>query len=468
MRTFEATNTHLLTDAAEELQTNFFGFNGNGKMSGLFDYVLITADLRAAEESSDIKTSIVGRILERTIDRSVADKEIAAIVETSRLSQQEIYKKHFEAPLTDVAERLNRVVGSYSPGRSVKVSPAEIELKAPRTSFGVSILDGEIETTVDRQGHGFQRTILISALQMLAAVGAASDTGVIFLAIEEPELFQHPVQAQAFAKVLRDLASDSGKNIQVAYATHSPYFVDGAHFDEVRRLVRDASGERTVSVHSCTLTDVEARINDTTQSEKIKRQLNGVISNQLSSAIFANAVLLVEGTTDQAILEGIADRHTIGRFEASGIVVVPANGKSNIPLPHAILCSLGIPVYSVFDADSGLEGRAVDKGKKPAEVRALVSNNHKMNRRNLKHFGLAEEDLPCKQVGDRVAIFEDHLEALLEGEWPQWSHSCSAHEATTGEVISKNHAIYRTVARSIDADPPRQLADIIDKVFTLT
>jgi hypothetical protein len=36
-------------------------------MSGLFDFVLITADLRASEESSDVKTSIIGRILERTV-----------------------------------------------------------------------------------------------------------------------------------------------------------------------------------------------------------------------------------------------------------------------------------------------------------------------------------------------------------------------------------------------------------------
>jgi len=468
LRDYETANPSLLTDASDELQTNFFGFNSAGKMSGLFDYVLITADLRAAEESSDIKTSIIGRILERTIDRSVADEEISKIVEASRLSQQKIYNKHFKDPLAGVASRLNAVVSSYSPGRTVKVSPTEVELKAAKTTFGVSIQDGLIETSLDRQGHGFQRTVLISALQMLASEGAASEKGVIFLAIEEPELFQHPVQAQAFSKVLRELADDTGKNIQVAYATHSPHFVDGSHFHEVRRLVRQTSGDRMVSVHSCTHADIEARIGDVEQTAQIKRQLEGVISSKLPSAIFANAALLVEGTTEQAILEGIADQRVVGKFETSGIVVVPVGGKANIALPHAILTCLGIPTFSVFDADSGLESRSTANGKSPKAIATEVANNHKMNRRNLKHLGLIEEDMPAAHVGVDVAIFEDHLERLLNDEWATWQQKCIDHETATGEVIAKNSGIYRSIARGMSNSAPAQLNEIVDNVLALT
>ncbi|MBN0780670.1 AAA family ATPase, partial [Pseudomonas aeruginosa] len=103
------------------------------------------------------------------------------------------------------------------------------------------------------QGHGFQRTLLISALQLLAQSGAASAEGVICLAIEEPELFQHPIQAQTFAKVLRSLAEDAGKRIQVTYATHSPYFLEARHFHQVRRLTRSADEVPVVTVHFATV-----------------------------------------------------------------------------------------------------------------------------------------------------------------------------------------------------------------------
>lgn len=223
MTAWEAAHIDQLIDAPEALQTNFFGFNSGGKMSGLFDFVLVTADLRASEESIDGKASIIGRILERSIDRSAADAAIAEIVAESLAKQQKVYEEKFKEQLGTITTQLNEVVTTYAPGRTITVSPAEVELKPPRTTFDVAVRDGTTETAVERQGHGFQRTLLISALQLLAQSGAASTEGVICLAIEEPELFQHPIQAQTFAKVLRSLAEDASKRIQITYATHSPY-----------------------------------------------------------------------------------------------------------------------------------------------------------------------------------------------------------------------------------------------------
>jgi putative ATP-dependent endonuclease of the OLD family len=119
MTTWEAANTDKLVDAPESLQTNFFGFNSGGKMSGLFDFVLVTADLRASEESLDGKSSIIGRILERSVDRASADEEIATIVEESREKQQKVYEAKFKTQLDVMTKQLNEVVASYSPGRAI-------------------------------------------------------------------------------------------------------------------------------------------------------------------------------------------------------------------------------------------------------------------------------------------------------------------------------------------------------------
>ncbi|GGB31117.1 hypothetical protein GCM10011505_10650 [Tistrella bauzanensis] len=149
MTAWEAAHTDQLIDAPEALQTNFFGFNSGGKMSGLFDFVLVTADLRASEESIDGKSSIIGRILERSVDRAAADEEIAKIVEESRAKQQQVYEEKFKEQLDAITTQLNEVVASYSPGRSVTVSPADVELKAPKTTFEVAVLDGATETAVE-------------------------------------------------------------------------------------------------------------------------------------------------------------------------------------------------------------------------------------------------------------------------------------------------------------------------------
>jgi putative ATP-dependent endonuclease of OLD family len=463
MTIWEAGHIDQLVEAPEPLQTNFFGFNSGGKMSGLFDFVLVTADLRASEESIDGKSSIIGRILERSVDRAAADEEIAKIVEDSRAKQQEVYEEKFKAQLETMTTQLNEVVASYSPGRVVTVSPAEVELKAPRTTFEVAVLDGTNETAVERQGHGFQRTLLISALQLLAQSGAASAEGVICLAVEEPELFQHPIQAQTFAKVLRSLAEDAGKRIQVTYATHSPYFLEARHFDQVRRLTRSSGEVPLVTVHFVTVAEVKSKLNGVLSADTVDRQLDGIVANQLAVALFSHRAFLVEGTTESSVFYGIGDRTSLGSLEAAGVSIVPVGGKSSIPLAHAILTSIGIPVYTLFDADGGFETRAKANGRPQDKIDGERKSHAAANRALLKYFGRNEEDFPSATVTEGLAILDDHLEAFLSANWTEWSTACSNIEAAAGISLAKNQLAYRTATLDAEGVVPEMLMQILAK-----
>ncbi|MGQ6071404.1 ATP-dependent nuclease [Serratia sp. IR-2025] len=463
MTAWEAAHTDQLIDAPEALQTNFFGFNSGGKMSGLFDFVLVTADLRASEESIDGKSSIIGRILERSVDRAAADEEIAKIVEESRAKQQQVYEEKFKEQLDAITTQLNEVVASYSPGRSVTVSPADVELKAPKTTFEVAVLDGATETAVERQGHGFQRTILISALQLLAQSGAASAEGVICLAIEEPELFQHPIQAQAFAKILRSLAEDAAKRIQVTYATHSPYFLEARHFDQVRRLTRSADETPVVSVHYATIADVKAKLHGIVDGEVVDRRLDHNIADQLAIALFANRVFLVEGPTESSVFYGLGDRLSPGSLEAAGVSIVFVGGKTSIPLAHAILDSIGVPAYALFDADAGCVARATASGKIQQKIDSERNQNVKENRKLLQYFGLDQEDFPAARTAENVAILDDHIEGFLSEKWEAWVAACQDLESSTGISLAKNQLAYRTATLRAEGEVPEMLIQILAK-----
>jgi hypothetical protein len=464
MMVWEATHTDQLVDAPEDLQTNFFGFNSGGKMSGLFNFVLVTADLRASEESIDGRSSLIGRILERSVDRTAADEEIATIVEESRAKQQKVYEEKFKAQLEAMTTQLNGVIATYAPGRTVTVSPADVELKAPRTTFEVAVVDGVAETAVERQGHGFQRTLLISALQLLAQSGDASAEGVICLAIEEPELFQHPIQAQTFAKVLRALAEDAGKRIQVTYATHSPYFLEARNFHQVRRLTRSSDDAPVVTVHLATVAGVKARLQGVMKADTVDRQLDGVVTNQLAVALFANRALIVEGTTECAVFYGIGDKTSPGSLEAVGISIVPVGGKTSVPLAHAILSEIGIPVYALFDADGGFEASAQKKGKAADKIAEERNTHVTANRAALRYFGRPEEDFPSAVVADNVAIFDDHLEAFLSANWPEWFAACADVEQAAGVSLGKNQIAYRTATQKAEGMVPEMLLQILAKV----
>lgn len=460
MTAWESDHIGKLEDIPDALQTNFFGFNGSGKMSGLFDYVLVTADLRASEESIDNKSSIIARILERAIDRSAADEQIQAVADESKLKQERIYRDAFGVQLRELEGKLNNVVERYSQGRSVSVRPADIELKPARTTFEVSIHDGETETSVDHQGHGFQRTLLISALQILASSGRTAENGTICLAIEEPELFQHPIQEVVFAKVLRDISESPSQHVQVTYATHSPYFLEARHFDQVRRLTRSAK-DRSVQVKFGTVDKVKSLLDGVVNPETVDKQLDAIVTGRLSIALFANRVLLVEGTTEPAVLYGVCDRDQVGGLEAEGVSIVPAGSKDSIALVHAILTSLDIPVFTLFDGDAGFERRA--NGKDAQKLKNERLGHIASNRRLLKYFNAAEVDFPNQSVGEVFAVFHDHLETFLETEWPEWNQKLIEVQARTGISRNKNGQLYRLVTLECEGEVPRLLMDVIDR-----
>ncbi len=226
--------------------------------------MLVTADLRASEESQDGKKTIIGRILEKAVSRKAANTEFDELAQDVSKRQADIVGRHLGSQLVDLGKELTEEVGAFTARREVRLNATTPDVRPSPTHINVMIADATAETSVSRQGHGFQRALLISSLKLLAKRGAADKDGsVILLAIEEPELFQHPTQARVFATVLRDLAQMHGGGMQVAYATHSPFFVDPRYFDQIRRVSRskpNKASHQDVAIYRASMDAVAKRI----------------------------------------------------------------------------------------------------------------------------------------------------------------------------------------------------------------
>lgn len=449
---------------AEISDTNFFGFVGQGKMSGLFDYVLVTADLRASEETQDSRSAVLGKILERAIDRTAADEELVELADQFRQGQSDIHARHFGPQLEAISKQLSDEVSAFTRDRSIRIKPLHVETKPSRVQFSVSVLDRETETRVDRQGHGFQRALLIAALKLLAERGAGGGSqGVICLAIEEPELFQHPVQARAFAAVLRHLAEAVDQNIQVTYATHSPCFIEPTHFDQIRRVSRrgaDDDGQRIVTVASVTLEAVMNNLDGYVKEETVRKRLDDVCLARLPEALFGEAVILVEGDTDRAVIEGCGE-HDNAVLAVDGIVVAEVGGKDILLLPCAILTLLGIPCLVVFDGDKGLADRMRRDGKQENDVLVAERDQQRKNRDLLRYVGEPEQDWPATQVTDRCAVFEDRLEQGLAELWPAWAQRRDELVQSGLGFHAKNAATYRHAAATAQGEVPKVLQEVL-------
>src|SRR5690606_13913698 len=112
-------------EESEIQATNFFGFAGKGKLSSLFEIILVSADLRALEESTDTRSAIFGRIIERAVDRRVADTELAELDERLNLERAQIATTNFGPQLELISKELTKAVEVFSAGRDVLVSPVD-------------------------------------------------------------------------------------------------------------------------------------------------------------------------------------------------------------------------------------------------------------------------------------------------------------------------------------------------------
>ena len=468
MDRWERENPSMLEES-ESGGSHLFGFNGRNVLSGIFDFVLITADLRAQEESIDNRGTIISRILEKTVDRSGANAAYSELAEEVTKKRNAITAEHLTKQLETLGDELSKEIEAFTRGRRIQLKPEDPELKPQAAKIHVSVIDQLTETDVDRQGHGFQRALLISSLKLLADRGTAgTPESVIHLAIEEPELFQHPTQARAFSSVLRSLAADPENGLQISYATHSPYFIDARYFDQVRRVRRNAADPEShaqVTITQATVSAVAKRLERYVDPSVVIARWDLVCTQHLAEALFADAVLLVEGDDDKAVFEGIAARTR--HLAIDGISVAAAQGKGHLYIPNAILSELSIPTVTVFDNDAGCAERMKAKNKSDKDIANAVRQHKQDNRQLLRYLGVDPVDYPVGLVSPNAFVVSDTLETIIADQWPVWEKKLAEVIATGQGVGNKNAATYALVSELCSVDPSVTLLEPVVAVRSL-
>jgi predicted ATP-dependent endonuclease of OLD family len=379
----------------------------------------------------------------------------------------EVLTEEHAASLQDLSEQVTEALRAYVDEGSVTLGMKSPEILIRPLAFDMRVADGGLDTDVSRQGNGFQRALLIATLQVLAKAEEEADPAALFLAIEEPELYQHPSQARHLAEVLAGLASRTGSGVQVAYATHSPYFIDPAHFERLRRFRkrRGSCAYPTSEVTAATVAGVVARLQGAVDESQALQRMNITLRRLLSEAVFAQAVVLVEGVSDAAFLAGVADRN--GGFDAAGVSVVSTSSKTLLPMAWAILSELGIPTFTIFDADIGMADRMKAKGKSVGDIESASKERARWNRVLLHLQGATEEDSPQTFVGATYTVLEDCLETETEREWPAMAALARKLAEDAGDWRDKPDDWYREASRSVAGEVPSVANSMVAAIMAL-
>ena len=199
----------------------------------------------------------------------------------------------------------------------------------------------------------------------------------------------------------------------------------------------------------------------------IRSQLDSVALHRLPEALFANTVILVEGTTERAVIEGLASRPGQRSLAVDGVVIAETGGKTNMSLPRAILEDLGIPTFIMFDGDRGCETRMRNSRKSEDNIASEMANRVRQKCSLLSQVGESACDWPSTEVGSSHATFEDNLETFLEAEWPEWIAAVGAIRAAGLGDPQKNGILYKDATRKAAGEPPQHFVDVLRTVRTL-
>lgn len=352
---FEASHSSECTLIPSEDQ--FYGVSkGVNRLSPHLQWIFVSATKDFSEEAEENKNSALGQLLSRAIRAKVNFSEKVASLRNELMQSYQKMLDNEQGVLSSISSSLQIKLKLWAnPSATAKVlwrNDADKSIKIEEPFAHIQIGEKGFESELARFGHGMQRSYLLTLLQELAGT-EGSNAPTLIMAIEEPELYQHPPQARYLSEVLQELAAD---NSQIIVCSHSPYFIPSDDFHNVR-MVREIGSPSFSTVTSLKYVDLSRELqeagNKAIKENGMIAKLYPILRPEISEMFFSKKLVLVEGIEDVAYLTSyIQLMGRLSDFRRSGYHIIPVGGKSELIKPLAIAKLLNIEVFVVCDADT--------------------------------------------------------------------------------------------------------------------
>ena len=389
-------------------------------LNSLTELITVPAVHDPAAEVEATGSNLLNQLVHLSVLNPADSEEAAAIRQDAEARFQGLIRTHESTDLRTLGGVVSSVLERYAPGTAARFGYRGGDTTVRPPVAYVSLNERGFEGPPDRKGSGLQRLFIVSLIEAVASAGPVPGSAAVpaerhrILCVEEPELYQHPLQARRFAQVLWDLAGARSRH-QVLYSTHSPEFLPAGRLDAYRLCIAEpnsAQGEPVASnVRSTNMDAVIGLLQaaDTPETWLQPGRLDNFFEIQMDATIregfFAQGVVLVEGPEDVAVID--AHSCAIGDpLESRGIAVLPVGGKANITRMAAAFAAFRLPTYLVFDNDSN--------------QRDNKHENHADRNRSIQKFAGHDkpEDFPQTAIFQRFAVFDPDLTRSIPTQFP--------------------------------------------------
>ncbi|EHY78646.1 ATP-dependent OLD family endonuclease [Stutzerimonas stutzeri ATCC 14405 = CCUG 16156] len=311
--------------------------------------IRVAAMDNAADDSAKAKsTSTIGKLLAEFCEAVQKNNENRINRHLGAISRRMSASGNKRLPELDAIDTsINKKIEDLFPGISLKLHfdvPTFEEIFKAGT---VRVFEQQdVGRDFSAYGHGAQRSIQMALIRHLAEVkkDAESPTTTVLL-IDEPELYLHPFAIEQVREALHTL---SQHGYQIIFSTHSGQMITAERAQHTL-LVRKENHE----------TLIRKRLKDALEVVLPKAQAQAqhlFALTQSNQILFANKVVLTEGTTEIRLLPFIYKEITACTLGQHQVAMVETRSVDNIPKSLRVLNEMDIPAVAIVDLDYAFRG----------------------------------------------------------------------------------------------------------------
>ncbi len=286
------------------------------------------------------KGSFLGRLSSRIHfdKKKIAEIEkLLADLNSNIVNESEVLKH-----LADRLAELSDTIGTKRAG--IEITPIHKKIRDIGKGLNIHLAEGDTESLpLDYHGMGtrsWASLLAIKAFVSWEAQESRKDDEPFhsILALEEPESHLHPnAQRHLFSQIMQM----GGQKI---ISTHSPFIASRSNLADIRHFYKIDKGSAVGQISNELGKD---------EIKKIERE----IMNTRGELLFAKAVVLCEGITEEQMLPIFAEAHWGKSHFEKGICFAGTGSGTNYGVFISFCRSFNIPWFIFGDSESGIVQR---------------------------------------------------------------------------------------------------------------